>query len=47
MRLHNNSLERTGDAARFGSKVVGFEWVEKMAGGNAPAAQLKAVMQRT
>jgi len=36
-----HSLEQTGDAGRFGSKVVLYEWVEKIAVGHAPAAQLK------
>jgi hypothetical protein len=36
-----HSLERTGDAGRFGSKVILCEWVEKIAVGHAPAAQLK------
>ena len=40
---HNHSLERTGDAARFGNKVVLSEWVEKKAVGHSPAAQLKTV----
>jgi PhzF family phenazine biosynthesis protein len=43
----NNSLERTGDAARFGNKFVLCEWVEKMAVVYTPAAQLKAVRRAT
>ena len=41
----NVSLEATGAAARFGNKVVWCEWVENVAVGYAPAAQLKIVRQ--
>lgn len=36
-------MDRTGDAARFGNKVVLCGWVEKVAVVRALAAELKAV----
>jgi hypothetical protein len=43
MTTSNNSLERTGDAARFRDGVVSDGKVDLAAAGVFPAAQLEAV----